>query len=100
VIFRAKRAFAGTKNDIHISLALFHIPVMVNGLMRVFRGLTDLAAYIKGKPRLVGEYHVGAGLNIGMEGCDIAPVSLNLEHIGNAAERMVENPVDIHMHFA
>jgi hypothetical protein len=99
VVLRAERAFTGTENDIQIPPLLINIPVMVNDLTRVFQGLIGFTTYVKGKQPVAGQFFVSACLDIRMEGYDIAPVCRNLEHINNAAERIIEYPVDIYMHF-
>jgi hypothetical protein len=71
---------------------------MVNDLTRVFRRLIDFAADVKGQQPGAQQFPVGASLDIRMEGYDIAPVCRNLEHVDNAAEGIIEDPVDIHMH--
>ena len=98
VVFRTERAFICTENDIQIPLLLINIPVMVNDLTRVFRRLIDFAADVKGQQPCAGQFPVGARLDIRMEGYNIAPVCWNLEHVDNAAEGIIEDPVDIHVH--
>jgi hypothetical protein len=98
VVLRAERACIGTENDIQIPLLLINFPVMVNDLTRVFRRLIDFAADVKGQQPGARLFPVRTGLDIRMEGYDIAPVCRNLEHVDNTAERIIEDPVDIHMH--
>ena len=98
VVFRAERAFIGIENDIQIPLLLIDFPVVVHDLTRVFRRLIDFAADIKGQQPGARLFIVGARLDIGMEGYDIAPVCRDLEYVDNAAEGIIEDSVDIHMH--
>ena len=95
---RAERAYIGSENDIQIPLPLLNYPVIVNDLTRVFRGLIDFAADVKGQLLGARQLPVGARLDIWMKRYDIAPVCRNLEHVDNAVEGIGEDPLDIHIH--
>ena len=98
VVIGAERAGLGAEDDIQISLLLSNFPVLVQDLPRVFRRLIDLAADVKSQQPDVRQFPVGARLDIGVEGDDIAPVGRDLEHLGHAAEGIRKDPVDIHLH--
>jgi hypothetical protein len=98
MVLRAERACIGSENDIQIPLLQVNVPVVVNDLTRVFRRLIEFTADVKRQQPGAREFPVGAGLDIRMEGYDIAPVCRDPEHVGNAAEGIIEDPVDIHMH--